>query len=457
MAGIGYRIRGGSRSRTGHPGVTADVDRAFALLERRAESVLAAIRLLALCILALVFGVIGTAEHGEPVMVPLTGLIAVTLATPLLANLKLLRPWVLWLFSTLDVAMLSRCLVMVADANGQPLQMALQSPVALLIFVFLATAALRHRPLLVLYTGGIFVVGWAAMWLGEYMRAGSWVPGAFTTDVATLTVVVITSFALFVTVRRARRALTTAIAETQLREKLSRYFSAPIVDEIAQTGSAARSFQSRKVAILFADLRDFTALAEQMAVDQVAHFLNDYRRRIADPIARNGGVIDKFIGDGVMAIFGVPEASADDARNAVRAGLELVSTIEAWRCERLAQGLPAVEVGIGIHYGDVIAGALGDDQRLEYSVVGDAVNTASRIERLTSDLGAPLLVSAEVLGAAPGLEQELRIAQPFTQLLRGRSQPIQLYRVSAQPKLPSKSSSDGASASRQASGQLRHG
>jgi adenylate cyclase len=457
MAGIGYRVRGGSQSRTGHPRVAADVDRAFAQLERRAERVLAAIRLLALGILALVFDVVGTAEHGAPMMVPLTGLMAVTLVTLLLAAFNLLRPWVLWLFTTLDVAMLSRCLIMVADANGEPLQMALQSPVALLIFVFLATAALRHRPLLVLYTGGSFAVGWAGVWLWEYLRAGSWVPGAFTTDMASLTVVMITSFALFVTVHRARRALTTAIAETQLREKLSRYFSAPIVDDIARTGSVARTFQLRKVAILFADLRDFTALAEQMTADQVAHFLNDYRRRIADPIARHEGVIDKFIGDGVMAIFGVPEASANDARNAVRSGLELVSAIETWRRERLAQGLTAVEVGIGIHYGDVIAGALGDEQRLEYSVVGDAVNTASRIERLTSDLGAQLLVSAEVLAAAPGLEQELQVEPPFTQRLRGRSQPIQLYRLSAQPKMLPEGYPPGVPVRQPASVQLRHG
>jgi adenylate cyclase len=192
-----------------------------------------------------------------------------------------------------------------------------------------------------------------------------------------------------------------------------------------------------------------------MRTVEVAHFLNEYRRRIADPIARHGGVIDKSIGDGVMAIFGVPEASADDARNAVHAGIELASVIEAWRRERLAQGQPAVDVGIGIHYGDVIAGALGDEQRLEYSVVGDAVDTASRIEGLTSNLGARLLVSAEVLAAAPGLDEELQVAPPFTQILRGRSQSIQLYRL--QPKLLTEGSLDGASLRQQAPGQLRRG
>jgi len=115
------------------------------------------------------------------------------------------------------------------------------------------------------------------------------------------------------------------------------------------------------------------------------------------------------------------------------AGLELVSVIDRWRSERLAEGLPPVGIGIGIHYGDVIAGALGDEHRLEYTVVGDAVNTAARIERLSADLGTPLLVSADVVAAAPGLERDLRLAAPFSQLLRGRSQPIQLYRLAIAP------------------------
>jgi adenylate cyclase len=371
-------------------------------------------------------------------MVPLGGLAAITVATLVLAGTRLFRPWLLWLFATLDVALLTHCLVMLAVANGQALQLALDTPVALLIFVFLAVTAVRHRPLLILYTGGLFIATWTAIWLWA-AYADAWMPGTLTANLARLAVVGLTTYTLFVAVTRARRASTKAITEAHLRENLSRYFSPQLVDEIAQTGNAARSFRSQKVAILFVDLRGFTGLAERMPADKVADFLNEYRHRIAEPIARHGGIIDKFIGDGVMAIFGVPEPRGDDARNAVLAGVALVSVIRGWRNERLAEGLPPVEIGIGIHYGDVIAGALGDEHRLEYTVVGDAVNTAARIERLAADLGTPLLVSADVLAVAPGLEQDGQLAAPFTRLLRGRNQPIRLYPLAVTPAMAGES------------------
>lgn len=420
--------------------MSTPVDRTFRRLERRSERIIAGLRLLALLVLALVFDVVGVAELGRPTMVPLAGFAAITIATPVLVNRLRFGPWVLWLFATLDVALLIHCLAMLADETGKPLQLALETPVALLIFVFLAAAAVRHRPFLILYTAGLFVAGWLAIWLwAAYVDGSTRIPGTLTANLARLVVVGLTAYTLFVSVTRAQRATTTAITEAHMRENLSRYFSPRLVDEIAQSGNAARSFRPQKVAILFVDLRGFTALAERMPADKVADFLNQYRRRIAEPIARHHGTIDKFIGDGAMTIFGVPEPSTDDARNAVLAGLELVAVIDRWCRERLAEGLPPVEIGIGIHYGDVIAGALGDEHQLEYTVVGDAVNTAARIEQLTADLGTPLLVSADVLAAAPGLEQDLPLAAPFTRLLRGRSQPIHLYRLASDrsPRQPS--------------------
>jgi adenylate cyclase len=138
-------------------------------------------------------------------------------------------------------------------------------------------------------------------------------------------------------------------------------------------------------------------------------------------------MIDKFIGDGVMAVFGVRHPGFDDARNAVFAGLALVSAISRWGERRVAQGLTPVRIGVGIHYGEVIAGAIGDD-RLEYRVIGDTVNVAARIEQLTVVLGESLLVSGDVLAASPGMQNDLDLEELPTRSLAGKSRPTRLYR-----------------------------
>jgi len=409
--------------------MTTDVNRAFAKLERRTERVVAVVRLLALLVLALVFWSLGVLESRHAAAVPLGGFTMITLAGLVTARRSLYLPWIPWLLASLDVMLLIHCLVDLATTTGQPLHFALDTPVALLIFVFLAAAAVRHRPFLILYTGGLFVVLWIATALmTPLVGIGSWTSATSTDALGRLAIVGLVTFALFVAVTRARRTLTTSLIEARLRANLSRYFSPKLVDEIANSGGAAQSFRPQSAAILFADLRGFTSLAESMPAEKVSNFLNDYRRRISGPIVENHGTIDKFIGDGVMAIFGVPEPRADDACNAVLGGLAVVSAIEKWSAERLGEGLPPLRIGVGIHYGDVIAGPLGDEHRLEYTAIGDTVNTAARIERLAADLGESLLISADVLASASDLERNLAWVPLSAHFLRGRSQPVQIYR-----------------------------
>ncbi len=409
--------------------MVTDVNRTFARLERRTERIVSVVRLLALCVLVLVFWSLGVLDSRHAAAVPLGGFAMITLAGLVTARRSLYLPWIPWLLGSLDVLLLIHCLVNLANTAGQPLHLVLDTPVALLIFVFLATAAVRHRPFLILYTGGLFVAGWIAILLVlPLVGSGSWPSAAFADALGRLAIVGLVTFALFVAVTRARRTLTRSLVEAHRRANLSRYFSPQLVDEIAKSGSAARSFQPQSAAILFADLRGFTSLAETMPADHVADFLNDYRRRISRPIVEHHGTIDKFIGDGVMAIFGVPEPRADDARNAVLGGLAVVTAIEKWSAERIAGGLPPLQIGVGIHYGDVIAGPLGDEQRLEYTAIGDTVNTAARIERLTAALGESLLISGDVLASASDLERDLAWVPLSAHFLRGRSQPVQIYR-----------------------------
>jgi adenylate cyclase len=407
--------------------VTTEVDDTFGEIERRTERLIGFLRLLALLVLALAFWGVGILEQGRAVMVPLISLGAITVAALVLAGTGLFRPWISWLFATFDVLVLTHCLVMFATATGQPLQLALETPPAAVIFVLLATAAIRHRPFQVLYTGGLFIAVWGAIWLlSAYRENRAFSPDAVTTDIARLVALALVTIALVIVMTRARWAVIGSITEARLRTNLSRYFSPNLVDELARAGNAARTFRSQKAAILFADLRGFTSLAEQMPPDEVAQFLNQYRSCVAEAIGQSHGTIDKFVGDGVMAVFGVPAPKPEDARNAILGGLALVTSIDRWSTERVAEGLPPVEIGVGIHYGDVIVGALGDEQRLEYTVIGDTVNAASRIEQETASLRTPLLVSAEALGAAADLEGDLRWERLPARSVRGRQQPIHL-------------------------------
>lgn len=336
------------------------VDQTFARLERRTERIVAVLRLLALCVLALMLWSVGILPSFRTTGIALAGLALISVIGLVTARQSIFAPWIPWLLSTLDVLVLVHCLVMVAMATGEPWPLTLYSTAASVIFVFLAAAAVRYRPFLILYTGELFVGLWIAILIAEPLFGGeSYTSAVLTTALGRLAMVGLVTFALFVAVMRAHRTLTRSLTEAHLRSNLARYFSPQLVDQIANAGGAARSFQPQNAAILFADLRGFTSLAEKMPADGVATFMSDYRRRISEPIAEHGGAIDKFIGDGVMAIFGVPEPRADDADNAVLGGVAVVSAIEAWSAERVAKGLSALRIGVGIQYGDVIAGPTG--------------------------------------------------------------------------------------------------
>lgn len=211
---------------------------------------------------------------------------------------------------------------------------------------------------------------------------------------------------------------------------LSRYVPSELADRLAREGLRATRGRRTNAAILFMDMRDFTAAVQTMEPDALFGFLQEYRTLISRTVEAEGGLIDKFIGDGVLAVFGAVKSSPDDAMAAIRCGLRLVAAIDTWNIERARHGEPPVRVGVGVHYGEIVIGAIGDEQRLEYSVVGHAVNVCSRIERLTKKYGSPLLVSEEALSEAAhsrlalggwrrivdedvqGISGELRLAAP---------------------------------------------
>ncbi len=182
----------------------------------------------------------------------------------------------------------------------------------------------------------------------------------------------------------------------------------------------------RVVAVLFADLRGFTTRCESLAPAEAVRLLNLYHEHMTGIVEEHGGIVNQLIGDGIMALFGATGRSENPAGEAVAAGRAMLRGLEALNAKLSGQGFAPVKIGVGIHTGPAVVGTIGSPRRMEYTAIGDTVNTASRIESLTKELGHPLLVSASTFGAARS-PPEARRLEPVA--IRGRSAELTLYAV----------------------------
>ena len=199
---------------------------------------------------------------------------------------------------------------------------------------------------------------------------------------------------------RARRHVERAVmAETQ-RANLGRYFSPSVVEHLASNVRALEAGRAQDAAVMFVDVIGSTRRMEAITPEEVITIIRAFHRRIVPIVFRHNGSIDKFLGDGLMAVFGPPEKTPDEARDALLCAIEILDTIDSWRDERIAIGKAATTVGIGIHFGPVIQGNVGIADRLEFTTLGDTVNVASRLESMTRQHDAGILMSREALLAA---------------------------------------------------------
>lgn len=190
-------------------------------------------------------------------------------------------------------------------------------------------------------------------------------------------------------------------------------------------GAAPGEGKELELAILFSDIRNFTAHSETNLPYDVVHMLNRYFTAVAEPVVNNNGFIDKYIGDGVLAAFGTRgESATKTCRNAVRAALEMQDATQRLRPIFEQEFNMSLRIGIGIHFGTVILGRMGHPGKRQITVIGDTVNMTSRIEGMTKELDAPILVSDSVVAHLPGA---LRLGSPTEVQLRGRTESIVLY------------------------------
>ena len=213
--------------------------------------------------------------------------------------------------------------------------------------------------------------------------------------------------------------------EALVRSNFERYFAPNIAAEIAQQGAVTPLGGDRRpITILFSDIRGFTSIAESMEPDAIARLLTEYFSEMVEIVFEHGGTLDKFIGDSIMALWGAPIPHADDADRALRAAVAMQGVIARLNEEWAAVGRPEIGVGIGINYGEVFAGNIGSHRRLEYTVIGDAVNVAAR---LCSEAGPGEILVSEALCQVVKEHADYEYLPEMT--LRGRTRAVQVYRV----------------------------
>ncbi len=222
------------------------------------------------------------------------------------------------------------------------------------------------------------------------------------------------------------------------RSNLARYFSPVVAEHLASSKRQLDLDREQEVAVAFVDIVGFTRLAERLSPPEIMATLRSFHRILEASVFRHHGVVNKLLGDGALACFGIPRGTAEDAANALTFSLDFVARIEAWNEENKAAGKPAIRVAIGLHYGPAMLGDLGGDQQFEFTLVGDTLNVASRLESLTRDLDVVILASdalVERVRQTNGVETPLLAnftACPEVQL-RGRDDTVDLWGLQYAP------------------------
>jgi len=213
------------------------------------------------------------------------------------------------------------------------------------------------------------------------------------------------------------------------RINLSRYFSPNIVDLLAESDEPLGPVRRQQVAVLFVDIVGFTRMAEAMPPEAVVAMLREFHQRMSSRIFDCGGTIEKYIGDEIFAVFGLPTPSPHDAINALRCAGMMLTELDSWNKARASQGEPPLGIGIGLNYGPAVMGDVGSEHTLAFTVIGDTVNVASRLQSLTRELKTPLVVAAPVIeqigsGILPVELEEFGECE-----LRGRTGTIRIWRT----------------------------
>jgi len=337
------------------------------------------------------------------------------LARLALAYRRALPEWLLYVSVVADMGLLMGLIYSFHYKYAQPAVFYLKAPTLFFVFVFIALRALRFEARFVVFAGLVAAAGWVGLIL--YALGGRGGPANPTTDFVEhmtsnafliqaeadkLVAILVTTAVLAIAISRARNLLVRSVSEGAAARDLARFFDPGVADRIRGAALAIRAGEGelRDVAILTVDLRGFTRLSVTMAPDHVMKVLQDYQGRVCPLITRHGGSIDKFLGDGILASFGAVVPSTTAAADALRAADAVMAAAAAWREERRAAGLSPLEIGLAVASGRVVFGAVGDGERLEFTVIGDAVNLAAKLEKHNKEEGTRAVTDGETYALA---------------------------------------------------------
>ena len=323
--------------------------------------------------------------------------------------------WFLVLSVVADMALLMVLIWSFHRTYQQPPSFYLKAPTLLYVSIFIALMALRFDARYVLPAGATAIAGWSLLVLYtaafesgemtfthiyvEYMTGNTILLSAVFDKLITIAVV---TAVLAAAVVRARQTLFTAVSEGSAKRDLSRFFDTYVAERITGSDHELRAGegQHRDAAVVFFDIRGFTALSGRLEPGALVGLLSEYQSRIVPIVQDNGGVIDKFLGDGVMATFGAVTPSGTYAADALRAIAAATEAIDRWNRELVRAGRPALTVNAAAASGALIFAAVGDERRLEYTVIGDVVNLAAKLEKHCKREDACAVVTTEVYDLA---------------------------------------------------------
>lgn len=414
---------------------------------RRSDIVSAWVLLAIVSFLGLLYLVSPKALDGmtqlQPVPVAVGLLIAGSVLRLWLAYAGYTTKTVVFLFTIADFSLFYALVWSFHIQYGQIAAFSLKAPTFLFVFLLIAVRALRLEPMSVVFAGAVAAFGWAVLALLAIDQSP---PGTITRDFTTylttnsilvgaeiekIVAILLVTFVLTLAILRARRQLVAAAAGQTAREDLSRFLPADVANRITLGDERIVPGHGEIVSagIVVSDIRGFTAFAGRHEPDRVMRLLLDYQSRFANIIAAKGGSIDKFLGDGILATFGCSRPIEMPAADALRAGLALAAEGRLLMEQSEARDQWPLVTGIAVTSGPILFGAVGNNERLEFTVIGEAVNLAVKLEKLNKALNAALVVDGATFAAAlaQGFIDEGRFELAASRHVEGLSEPVDIY------------------------------